>query len=762
MIPQKKPGRNEITIHNLTPQADEHSIKVEGHGTDALITDMTVDLIPNYRFNSGSDSDSEDDSDEEPKNPELEQLIHEIKILRRQLDDADESRTSAMKQLSYLDQLVNTLSQPLRVVGPVTSVGLMAENLDTYSVHREKIYGAFKEAQVVCAQLAEELEKKLVKKLKVKTAWDKTLQKASRVKEQYARQKMHERLERQEEKLEVPRFVYRIRITIESDSLPSNTPAIISSVDTGKPAREGDDEPPSGSKGPSLRISYITGGASWTPRYDLRLDTISGTGILTYRAHFFNRTGEIWRNAKLTLSTSQASFSGLEDKVPWLESWRIALRKRGTYGAEKDGGLYSRKEKELKDEKFKKRREMEQEQETDRKPIPESNFERFKPSNSFAREEQQFPTPSALVKFDQIQNSVNDGGRKLMGNIAENVSYSSAPPPPPPPPREYRLHPFSQTKTKLTSIEPLSAFYTSALIGGVSHAKKKKSWGGSVRLSRATVSVGNPYESDPSDSEDDSATLNPPQKMGLAASASESYGLTTTYDLPGLRTIPPSKLLRRHVISEINLPQVELSHICVPKLRAAAFLKARILNPSKTPLLRGPVGLTLDGSFLGNTIVPRCAPDEHFELGLGVDEEVLIEYRKPVRKIAMQGVIVKEQVVTYERCVRIHNARGNLVKLVVFDQVPVSEDDKLRIAISRPRGLKVVGDIVKVSGTGENFVSATGVQVKNPGGMKGYVQAEMRKGGEIRWEVSVEGGKDAVLPLEYEARLPGGEVIYGL
>lgn len=274
--------------------------------------------------------------------------------------------------------------------------------------------------------------------------------------------------------------------------------------------------------------------------------------------------------------------------------------------------------------------------------------------------------------------------------------------------------------------------------------------------------MGKPYESDPSDSEDDSATLNPPQKMGLAASASESYGLTTTYDLPGLRTIPPSKLLRRHVISEINLPQVELSHICVPKLRAAAFLKAWIRNPSKTPLLRGPVGLTLDGSFLGNTIVPRCAPDEHFELGLGVDEEVLIEYRKPVRKIAMQGVIVKEQVVTYERCVRIHNARGNLVKLVVFDQVPVSEDDKLRVAISRPRGLKVVGDIVKVSGTGENFVSATGVQVKNPGGMKGYVQAEMRKGGEVRWEVSVEGGKDAVLPLEYEARLPGGEVIYGL
>lgn len=402
---------------------------------------MTVDLIPNYRFNSGSDSDSEDESDEEPKNPELERLIHEIKILRQQLDDADESRTSVMKQLSYLDQLTNTLSQPLHVIGPVTSVELMAGNLDTYSVHREKLYGAFKEAQVVCAQLAEDLEKKLLKKLKVKTAWDKTLQKANRVKEQYARQRMHERLERQEEKLEVPRFVYRIRITIESNSLPSNTPAIISSVDTGKPAREGDDEPPSGSNGPSLRISYITGGASWTPRYDLRLDTISGTGILTYRAHFFNRTGEIWRNAKLTLSTSQASFSGLEDKVPWLESWRVALCKRGAYGGEKDGGLYSRKEKELKQERLKKRKEMEQEQETDKKPIPEPNFERFKPSSSFGWEEQQLSTPPALVKFGQIQDSAKDEMRNLSAShvksVADGMTYSLSLPP-----RKYHLHPF--------------------------------------------------------------------------------------------------------------------------------------------------------------------------------------------------------------------------------------------------------------------------------------------------------------------------------
>lgn len=712
---------------------------------------MTVDLIPNYRFTNASDSDSEDESDEEPKNPELERLVDEIKILRSQLADADESQSSAMKQLTYLDQLTNTLSQALRVVGPVTSVQLMSENLDSYSVHREKIYGAFKEAQAACLKLTEELDKKLLRKLKVQTAWDKTMRKANRIKEQYTRQKIHERLERREENMEVPRFVYRIRITVELDSLPSDTPLVISSVDTGKPAREGDNEPPSGSKGPSLRISYITGGASWTPRYDLRLDTISSTGTLTYRAHFFNRTGETWRNAKLTLSTSQASFSGLEDKVPWLDSWRIALHKRGTYGADKDGGLYSRKEKEIKDERSRKRKELEQE--TDKKPIAEPDFERLVSlSTKIGAKNDQITTPVSLVKFGQAQSTVRNkelrmdslqsGGACLEEKMEGGEEI-------------YHMH--------YRSAEPALTRHSSAFVRSASASAKKLGWNSGMRASsRLAANSVNPYDSDPSDSDDDGTTLDSPQKMGLAASASESYGLTTTYDLPGLRTIPPSKLLRRHVITEINLPHVELSHISVPKLRAAAFLKARIRNPSGTPLLRGPVGLTLDGSFLGNAVVPRCAPEDHFELSLGVDEEVLIDYRRPVRKVAMQGVLVKEQVVTYERCVHIHNARGNLVKLIVFDQVPVSEEDKLKVAISRPRGLKVISDTVKVSGTGANFVSAAGVQVKNPGGASGYVQAELRKGGEIRWEVSIEAGKDAVLPLEYEARLPSGDVIYGL
>lgn len=249
--------------------------------------------------------------------------------------------------------------------------------------------------------------------------------------------------------------------------------------------------------------------------------------------------------------------------------------------------------------------------------------------------------------------------------------------------------------------------------------------------------------------------------MGLASSTSSSYGLTTTYDLSGTRTVSSSPLFRRHVIAEYTLPDIEFSHIAVPKLRAAAFLKAKIRNPASTPLLRGPVGLTLDGSFLGNGVVPRCAPGDTFELGLGVDEEVLVGYRKPVKRMASQGMLVKEQVATYERGVRVYNARGNAVKLVLFDQIPVSEDERLKIVILKPKGLRNIGDVVKTS-TGAGSAAASARSGISGGVQSGEIVAELRKGGEIRYEMNLEKGKEAVLPLEYEARLPTGEAMFGL
>jgi uncharacterized protein (TIGR02231 family) len=287
---------------------------------------------------------------------------------------------------------------------------------------------------------------------------------------------------------------------------------------------------------------------------------------------------------------------------------------------------------------------------------------------------------------------------------------------------------------------------------------------------------------------DDGRTLGEGESAALAfkEGSSEEFGLTTTYDVPGLRTLEPSKLARRHVIAQIELRNIELSYTIIPKLRTAAFLKTRIRNLSTVALLRGQAGLTLDGSFLGNTVIPRCSPDETFPLALGVDPSIQVSYAKPVMKMSTTGIFNKEDAVVYTRTMLLTNTKPQAlpVELLVLDQVPVSEDERLKINIREPRGLKSEGDSAKTGTAGNNKnVAGAGNTVSRTQSVRSSVIADgsgqlpvpalgqsnwgsavatLKKNGEINWNVKLNKGQSCRLLLEYDARVPSGEVITGI
>ncbi|WP_066376616.1 mucoidy inhibitor MuiA family protein [Anabaena sp. CA = ATCC 33047] len=67
-----------------------------------------------------------------------------------------------------------------------------------------------------------------------------------------------------------------------------------------------------------LQVSYMVNHASWTPLYDLRLDSISKTVHLSYLAALTQNTGEDWQNVNLTLSTAKPGLGTLPPKLhPW-------------------------------------------------------------------------------------------------------------------------------------------------------------------------------------------------------------------------------------------------------------------------------------------------------------------------------------------------------------------------------------------------------------------------------------------------------------
>jgi hypothetical protein len=260
------------------------------------------------------------------------------------------------------------------------------------------------------------------------------------------------------------------------------------------------------------------------------------------------------------------------------------------------------------------------------------------------------------------------------------------------------------------------------------------------------------------DGDDSTVTPKPPSLSEPEASWSES-GLTASYDIPGLRTIAPSHTKRRHRIASVPLSNITFSHIIIPKLRPAAFLKARICNSSSITLLKGPVGLTLDGSFLGNTTLPRCSAGNSFSLSLGVDPGINVSYAKPVVKRSQTGVFSKDNSGVYTRICTITNTKSNpALEGVILDQVPVSEDEWLRVEVLQPGGLYKEGDAVRAGTPVVGGREGT----KRGEGKWGHAKAVMKKDGEVAWEVKVEPGRGARFVLEYEARWPGGDAVVGV
>ncbi|MEG4166935.1 MULTISPECIES: mucoidy inhibitor MuiA family protein [unclassified Microcoleus] len=79
---------------------------------------------------------------------------------------------------------------------------------------------------------------------------------------------------------------------------------------------------PSGSGNFELELSYVVKRASWTPIYDLRVNTTNNQINLHYLADVKQNTGEDWTGVALTLSTAKP---GLGSLPPQLKPWYIEI-----------------------------------------------------------------------------------------------------------------------------------------------------------------------------------------------------------------------------------------------------------------------------------------------------------------------------------------------------------------------------------------------------------------------------------------------------
>lgn len=733
-----EPGPNEIEVYGLTPSTDEQSVQIDGKGA-ATITDLTVELVPNkYSYEDEyPDEDEElseaeilpyEDSDDERE--DLRAISKAIKELSLQKEQENETQRSSWKQLEALGSHMKTLDA--RNADPAK----LAEFLKVYNEQRSATWAVYSKSQENMKDIEKKIKRKEhelqvaskdERKRKLKEANERQKQKDKELRKKVEKAREAQRVKTERVKF-WPKQVYKVTLRLETASLDTPASSRRNSMDAvtltaDRPLDKVDGKALASSgerRTVTISLSYVTTEASWTPRYDISISSLQKTAIITYRGEFTNQTSETWKDAKIILSTSQTSYSGLDDKPPTLGTWSIKL---GRYQDTGDGGLYSSAEI---------TRRPQQHYLSKAKAMKKNRADFFGAPAGAPQSGANAAQSNSLFGAQQVGSSNATGYvQPWMQSMAQQSVQQSIPM------QQAQQQPMRQQQA---AVPNSTRFYTDVATDEPH------------RLGAATIDSL-------LERGENLAALDPQSAaFDFEEAEWEDNGLTATYEVPGTRTLSPSSLSRRHKIASLTCSAIHLSYISIPKLRSTAYLRAKLRNPSNSvTLLKGQAGITLDSSFLGNLTLPRVSPSQLFTLSLGTDPGIHVSYPKPAVRRSTQGLFNKESSHLFSRSIWITNTKPQPVELLVLDQIPVSQDERLRVDIVQPKGLNKEGDAVRAGQSAKAADTGAASTAVNEKWGKAVVQ--LKKNGEVAWTVNVEKGAAVLLKLEYEARMPNAESI---
>ena len=174
----------------------------------------------------------------------------------------------------------------------------------------------------------------------------------------------------------------------------------------------------------------------------------------------------------------------------------------------------------------------------------------------------------------------------------------------------------------------------------------------------------------------------PEQRMETSYAQSESAGVALVYKAARPVTVKSDG-------SEVRVPLMIQSlttafeYAATPKLSAYAYLKSAVSNGANDQLLAGRVNIFLDGTYVGNSMISKTvAVGESFDLYLGVDEGVMVKRELVAEKADdtfIGNIPAMTKKISYTYMLKIENYKPRAVTVKLFDQVPVSQDEKIKV-----------------------------------------------------------------------------------
>lgn len=130
------------------------------------------------------------------------------------------------------------------------------------------------------------------------------------------------------------------------------------------------------------------------------------------------------------------------------------------------------------------------------------------------------------------------------------------------------------------------------------------------------------------------------------------------------------------VVSETEL-------LCLPERAEFVFLRSLQDNPSRQPLLAGPVALVKNRGFVGHSSIRYVAPGERFALSWGSEDDLVV-LRQVMRQHEEKG-LRKHHQHRFRIEVYIANHSANAQTLRIVERLPVSELAQVKVDVQKEK-----------------------------------------------------------------------------
>ncbi|MEY4926817.1 MAG: hypothetical protein RI894_1253, partial [Bacteroidota bacterium] len=153
--------------------------------------------------------------------------------------------------------------------------------------------------------------------------------------------------------------------------------------------------------------------------------------------------------------------------------------------------------------------------------------------------------------------------------------------------------------------------------------------------------------------------------------------LRTEYEIKLRYTIESDNKPHNVSIQNKSMPAI-YTYSIIPKLDLDAFLIARITGWEDMNLIQGPARIYFDGSFVGETTINPLDTHDTLQLNLGRDKSIAVT-RIKVKDKSKEQILSDLKVVkkTYE--IQVRNTKSTSIRVVVEDQIPVTQDNSIKI-----------------------------------------------------------------------------------